>query len=70
MSLVVLGLAGELKPRDRRQALWAAHHHRTAAIRNLLGGDEWCAARARPTSSPTRPTRFSPSRQKSSAGIS
>jgi len=41
MSLVVLGLAGELKPRGIAvNALWPRTTIATAAIRNLLGGDE------------------------------
>jgi citronellol/citronellal dehydrogenase len=41
MSLVVLGLAGELKPKGIAvNALWPRTTIATAAIRNLLGGDE------------------------------
>jgi citronellol/citronellal dehydrogenase len=41
MSLVVLGLAGELKPRGIAvNALWPRTTIATSAIRNLLGGDE------------------------------
>jgi citronellol/citronellal dehydrogenase len=40
MSLVVLGLAGELRPRGIAvNALWPRTTIATAAIRNLLGGD-------------------------------
>ena len=41
MSLVVLGLAGELRPKGIAvNALWPRTTIATAAIRNLLGGDE------------------------------
>jgi citronellol/citronellal dehydrogenase len=41
MSLVVLGLAGELRPRGIAvNALWPRTTIATAAIKNLLGGDE------------------------------
>src|ERR1700687_4222029 len=41
MSLVVLGLAGELKPKGIAvNALWPRTTIATAAIKNLLGGDE------------------------------
>jgi citronellol/citronellal dehydrogenase len=41
MSLVVLGLAGELRPQGIAvNALWPRTTIATAAIRNLLGGDE------------------------------
>jgi citronellol/citronellal dehydrogenase len=41
MSLVVLGLAGELRPQGIAvNALWPRTIIATAAIRNLLGGDE------------------------------
>jgi citronellol/citronellal dehydrogenase len=41
MSLVVLGLAGELRPKGIAvNALWPRTIIATAAIRNLLGGDE------------------------------
>jgi len=41
MSLVVLGLAGELKPKGIAvNALWPRTTIATSAIRNLLGGDE------------------------------
>ncbi len=39
MSLVVLGLAGELRGRIAVNALWPRTTIATAAIRNLLGGD-------------------------------
>jgi len=39
MSLVVLGLAGELRGRVAVNALWPRTTIATAAIRNLLGGD-------------------------------
>jgi citronellol/citronellal dehydrogenase len=39
MSLVVLGLAGELRGRIAVNALWPRTMIATAAIRNLLGGD-------------------------------
>ena len=39
MSLVVLGLAGELRGRIAVNALWPRVTIATAAIRNLLGGD-------------------------------
>jgi citronellol/citronellal dehydrogenase len=41
MSLVVLGLAGELRPQGIAvNALWPRTLIATAAVRNLLGGDE------------------------------
>jgi len=41
MSLVALGLAGELKPKGTAvNALWPRTTIATAAIKNLLGGDE------------------------------
>jgi len=40
MSLVVLGLAGELRGRVAVNALWPRTTIATAAIKNLLGGDE------------------------------
>jgi citronellol/citronellal dehydrogenase len=40
MSLVVLGLAGELRSRIAVNALWPRTTIATSAIRNLLGGDE------------------------------
>jgi citronellol/citronellal dehydrogenase len=39
MSLVVLGLAGELRDKVAVNALWPRTTIATAAIRNLLGGD-------------------------------
>jgi citronellol/citronellal dehydrogenase len=39
MSLVVLGLAGELRGRVAVNALWPRTTIATAAIKNLLGGD-------------------------------
>jgi citronellol/citronellal dehydrogenase len=39
MSLVVLGLAGELRGRVAVNALWPRTTIATAAVRNLLGGD-------------------------------
>jgi citronellol/citronellal dehydrogenase len=39
MSLVVLGLAGELRGRVAVNALWPRTTIATAAIRNILGGD-------------------------------
>jgi len=39
MSLVVLGLAGELKGKVAVNALWPRTTIATAAVRNLLGGD-------------------------------
>jgi citronellol/citronellal dehydrogenase len=39
MSLVVLGLAGELRGKVAVNALWPRTTIATAAIRNLLGGD-------------------------------
>ena len=39
MSLVVLGLAGELRGKIAVNALWPRTTIATAAIRNLLGGD-------------------------------
>jgi citronellol/citronellal dehydrogenase len=40
MSLVVLGLAGELRGKVSVNALWPRTTIATAAIRNLLGGDD------------------------------
>ncbi len=40
MSLVVLGLAGELRGKVAVNALWPRTTIATAAIRNLLGGDD------------------------------
>ncbi len=40
MSLVVLGLSGELRGKVAVNALWPRTTIATAAIRNLLGGDE------------------------------
>jgi citronellol/citronellal dehydrogenase len=40
MSLVVLGLAGELRGKAAVNALWPRTTIATAAIKNLLGGDE------------------------------
>ena len=40
MSLVVLGLAGELRGKVAVNALWPRTTIATAAIKNLLGGDE------------------------------
>jgi citronellol/citronellal dehydrogenase len=40
MSLVVLGLAGELRDKMAVNALWPRTTIATAAIKNLLGGDE------------------------------
>jgi citronellol/citronellal dehydrogenase len=40
MSMVVLGLAGELRGRVAVNALWPRTTIATAAIRNLLGGDK------------------------------
>ena len=39
MSLVVLGLAGEMRGKIAVNALWPRTTIATAAIRNLLGGD-------------------------------
>src|SRR5882762_7258971 len=39
MSLVVLGLAGELRGKVAVNALWPRTTIATAAVRNLLGGD-------------------------------
>ena len=56
MSLVVLGLAGELRPKGIAvNALWPRTTIATSAVKNLLGGDASCGCRAQPTSSPTRP---------------
>jgi citronellol/citronellal dehydrogenase len=49
MSLVVLGLAGELRPKGIAvNALWPRTTIATAAIRNLLGGDEVMRRSRRP----------------------
>jgi citronellol/citronellal dehydrogenase len=49
MSLVVLGLAGELRPKGIAvNALWPRTTIGTSAIKNLLGGDETIAMSRRP----------------------
>ncbi|WP_349359750.1 NAD(P)-dependent oxidoreductase [Stappia sp.] len=49
MSLAVLGLAGELRPRGIAvNALWPRTTIATAAIRNLIGGDEMVRASRTP----------------------
>jgi citronellol/citronellal dehydrogenase len=49
MSMVVLGLAGELRPQGIAvNALWPRTTIATAAIRNLLGGDEIMRRSRRP----------------------
>jgi citronellol/citronellal dehydrogenase len=48
MSLVVLGLAGELKGKVAVNALWPRTTIATAAIRNLLGGEAVMARSRRP----------------------
>ena len=58
MSLVVLGLAGELRGKVAVNALWPRTTIATSAIQNLLGGDALCACRARRRSSPTPPTHL------------
>ena len=56
MSLVVLGLAGELRGKSRGQCAMAAHHRLpTAAIKNLLGGDAMMRCRASRRSWPRPP---------------
>ena len=45
MSLVVLGLAGELRPKGIAvNALWPRTVIATAAVQNLLGGEDMDAA--------------------------
>jgi citronellol/citronellal dehydrogenase len=48
MSLVVLGLAGEMRGRIAVNALWPRTTIATAAIRNLLGGDAMMRRSRRP----------------------
>ncbi len=48
MSLVVLGLAGELRGRVAVNALWPRTTIATAAIKNLLGGDAMMARSRKP----------------------
>ncbi|HZQ13757.1 MAG TPA: NAD(P)-dependent oxidoreductase [Pseudolabrys sp.] len=48
MSLVVLGLAGELRGRVAVNALWPRTIIATAAIKNLLGGDAMMARSRKP----------------------
>src|SRR5262252_2255227 len=48
MSLVVLGLAGELRGKVAVNALWPRTTIATAAIRNLLGGDAMMKMSRRP----------------------
>lgn len=49
MSLVVLGLAGELRPRGIAvNALWPRTTIATSAVKNLLGGDQIIAASRKP----------------------
>ena len=55
ISLVVLGLAGELRARGVAvNALWPRTTIATSAIRNLLGGDAMMRASRTPEFSPTR----------------
>ena len=57
MSLITLGAAEELREAGvAANTLWPRTIIATAAVQNLLGGDEAMAARARPRSSPTPPT--------------
>jgi citronellol/citronellal dehydrogenase len=56
MSLVVLGLAGELGPKGIAvNALWPRTAIATAAIKNLLAARRECSRPARPIFSPMRP---------------
>jgi len=48
MSLVVLGLAGELRGKVAVNALWPRTTIATAAIRNLLGGEAMMRASRKP----------------------
>jgi citronellol/citronellal dehydrogenase len=49
MSLVILGLAGELRPKGiAANALWPRTTIATAAIKNLLGGDQIMAMSRKP----------------------
>ena len=67
MSMVVLGLAGELRGKGIAvNALWPRTVIATAAVQNLLGGDAMMHRRASRTSWPTRPMRSSPSRRAAS----
>ncbi len=64
MSLVTLGLAEELRDRGvAANSLWPRTLIATAAVQNLLGGDEAMARSRRPRSSPTRRARSSPVRR-------
>ena len=70
MSLVVLGLAGELRGKGIAvNALWPRTTIATAAMKNLLGGDELMQrSRASRISWRTRPMRFSTSRRANFTG--
>jgi citronellol/citronellal dehydrogenase len=48
MSLVVLGLAGELRGKIAVNALWPRTTIATAAIRNIVGGEEMISASRKP----------------------
>ncbi len=61
MSMCVLGMAEEFSEQGVAvNALWPRTTIATAAVRNLLGGDEMCATAASPISWATRPTPSSP----------
>jgi citronellol/citronellal dehydrogenase len=67
MSIVILGLAGELKSKGiAANALWPRTTFATPAIQNWIGGDGIMRMRRKPTSSPMRPTGFSRSLRASS----
>ena len=71
MSMVVLGLAGELRPKGIAvNALWPRTTIATAAIKNLLGATPSCAGRARRTYSPTPPISYLRSRPRVSPASS
>ena len=65
MSLVVLGLAGELRGKVAVNALWPRTTIATSAVKNLLGGDALMRMSRTPEISPTPPMRSSTSRRAS-----
>ena len=60
MSLCALGLPRSSGRRDRVNALWPRTLIATAAVQNLLGGDDAMAAARKPRCTRTPPTRSSP----------
>ena len=71
MSLVVLGLAGELRPKGIAvNALWPRTTIATSAIKNLLGGDRVMTMSRPPTFLRMPPMRSSTSRPRASPASS